>query len=464
MKQCRQSSGSRWTNRERSRPLHLLVASGEGEVFEHPTLQILPVRDAERLPVELGHPDPFSVSPTGTRLVVLHGCRPIGWDPAGQCRVRVEEVERNGRPQQVWAVGAVLPPGWLCLRLATTEHDPNSQASSPLTCCEVGGSEGEVHVAASSLRPLSHPDAPAYDTPDLPARVQRRLAASPGNRVLRRLAHCALEYSCRMAQNFFYRRGEVFLWVAGGCEAGCRGCVGLCRPRDGVSTRERLHATARVEDLVELAAEHVRDVPHGTVTFGLGAVDDPHLAYKRIERAILVLRTRTTAGGLNLDVQGGSPSFIGQLFTTGLGSVRIGLNSAVRERYERCYGGVGATFEKLRSCLGVARGKGARVFLGLEVLPGLSDRPSEIEALLRLIEEFRLDGVQLRTPAGRPDEGAGFPDAVEPALGIGELLRQLRRSAPLLWLGTGDLPARVEAAAAGHPSRRGPSHRRNRSP
>ena len=137
------------------------------------------------------------------------------------------------------------------------------------------------------------------------------------------------------------------------------------------------------------------------------------------------------------------------MFTAGISSVRIGLNSAVREHYEQCYGSTGATFENLRGTLGVARGKGRRIFLGLEVVPGLSDKPSELEALLRLIAEFDVEGVQLRTRSGPQEVSSAAVFGERAALGVGELVRQLRSRAPGLWLGTGDLPSPSTGVEAG---------------
>lgn len=439
----------------RQQPPRLLLASGEGEFFEHPTLEVPPALDTERLPLELGGPELFRVSPSGTRLMPLVGCRPVGWDPVHQRRVRVEAVERNARSLEVWAAGASLPPDWLCLRAPSTEPPPGAPAHPQPGYCEVGGCEGEVLVAASNLYPASRPDAPTFDTPDLPSRVQRRLAGSPGNRVLRRLAHCALEYSCRLAQNFFYKRGTTFLPVSGACDIECRGCASLGTSHESAAAQGRQHGTARVEDLLGVAGDHLREVPDGAVTFGMGAGGDPRLALERIERTILVLRTRTSAGWLNVDTQAGLPSSVGRLFTAGLTSVLVGLNSALRERYEDRYRCVGATFDNLRGCLGVARGKGGRIFLGLEVLPGFSDQPSELEALVGLISEFRVDGVQLRSLVGDPQGLCGISLAEEAALGIGEFLRQLRTRVPGLWLGTADLPAPAVTAAAGSPTQPG---------
>ncbi len=435
---------------KRRAPLRLLLASEQGEFFEHPNLEPLPPRAGERLPAELGGPDLFKASPSGSERVALHGYRPVGWDPERQCRVQLTTIERKGQEREVWAVGAALPPDWLCLRVPSGGAEPGHPDTHLSAFCEVASREGAFLVAASNLLPLSWGDAPAYDTPDLLSCVQRRLAATPGNRVLRRLAHCALEQACRMAQNFFYRRGEVFLPVLGGCAAGRRRCSAFHRPQNGGSVNDSSNATSRVEDLVDVGAEHLRQVRGGTVTFGLGAGGDQHLLYERIKRSILMLRAHAPDARLNLDTQAGLPSSIGRLFTAGLSSVRIGLNSAVRDHYERCYGSSGATFENLRGTLGVASGKGARIFLGLEVIPGFSDRPSELEALLGLIAEFGVEGIQLRTQSG-PQEGPSVAVFGEQAaLGIGELVQQLRSRAPGLWLGTGDLPAPATSAASEH--------------
>ena len=421
-------------------PAQLLVATEEGEIYDHPVLEVLPARPGDAPPAGSGEDGLFRPLPWGSRVVMLPGRRPVGWDPRQRRRVEIDTLEIHGEQRRVFAAAAVLAPAWLRLRcpvFARTAEAPQL----PQWAYADAGWRGEGVVAATiRIDPHTHWDPRAYNTPDLKGRVERRLAAAPANRVLRQLARCALEYSCTTAQNIFYQRHEGALPVSAACNAECLGCLSYRPPGEAPSSHERVPSTARVEDLVEVALEHLRAVPDAIVSFGQGCEGEPLLAGERIERAIIAIRSRTRGGTLHLNSNASLPAAVGKLFTAGLDSIRVSLNSAVGEHYARYYKPSGYSFEDVRAALGVARGKGGFVSLNVLVHPGFSDRPSEIDALTRLVNEFRVDLVQLRNLAIDPDDYLGlYPEPEEP-LGMGELLGRLRTGCPTARIGNFNLP------------------------
>ncbi len=121
-------------------------------------------------------------------------------------------------------------------------------------------------------------------------------------------------------------------------------------------------------------------------------------------------------------------------FDAGLDSVRVSLNSAVKDLYEAYYCPVKYSWEDVEASLALCRRRGAYLSLNLLTLPGVTDRAGEVEALLALVRRHRVDQVQVRSLCIDPlqyldvarDRGAGGAP-----LGIREMLRVLRRGAPV---------------------------------
>ncbi len=371
---------------------------------------------------------------------MLPGRRPIGWDPNGRSLTEVDSIDVDGKRRRVWAVAAVMLPDWLRLRRPACTLEAGAPPLAPEAYTEAGWMGDGIVVAAVRLGPRGPRAVREQHASDAAGRVRRRVASTLGNRLLQHLARCALELSCGLAWNVFFGCGEAFLPVSVSCDANCWGCVSIRPGRGGSTPAARARAVARVKDLVDVALEHLRTDPASTVTFGLGRNGDLELACERIERSILAIRSRSQAGMLNLDTQVLDPAWIARLCNAGLDAIRISLNSAVAGHFERWYGSGRGGFEELRGVLGVARGKGTHLSLSLLTQPGFSDRPSEVEALLRLIDEFGIERLQLRNLPADPDAYlALFPSPEAPA-GMGALLRRLKRDAPNLWIGTLEAP------------------------
>jgi pyruvate-formate lyase-activating enzyme len=371
---------------------------------------------------------------------MLPGRRPVGWDPQSRRRVEIDALEIDGAPRRVFAVGAVLAPAWLRLRLPAFARTAEAPELPQWAYADAGWLDGGVAAATVRIDPRTHWDPRLYSTPDLRGKVERRLAAAPGNRVLRQLARCALEYHCVTAQNVFYGRGEGALPVSAACNAECLGCLSFRPPGGAPSSHERVAATARTEDLVEVALEHLRLAPGGIVSFGQGCEGEPLLAGERIERAIVAIRARKPHGTLHLNTNASLPAMVGRLFVAGLDSIRVSLNSAVGAHYGRYYKPAGYSLDEVRASIAVARGKDGFVALNFLVHPGLSDRPSEIDALIRLVNEFRVDLLELRNLCIDPDLYLALYPGPEAPLGMGEFLRRLRAGAPRVRLGNFNLP------------------------
>ncbi|HZA14942.1 MAG TPA: radical SAM protein, partial [Myxococcaceae bacterium] len=119
-------------------------------------------------------------------------------------------------------------------------------------------------------------------------------------------------------------------------------------------------------------------------------------------------------------------------------SIRVSLNSAVKDLYEAYYQPHRYQFEDVEASMALSRRRGAYLALNLLLFPGVSDRQGEVEALIRLIHRHRVDQLQTRSLCIDPlqylevacGRGAGgLP------IGVRRMLREIKRAAPWLVIG-----------------------------
>jgi molybdenum cofactor biosynthesis enzyme MoaA len=124
------------------------------------------------------------------------------------------------------------------------------------------------------------------------------------------------------------------------------------------------------------------------------------------------------------------------MVAAGMDSIRVSMNSPQKSTYLAYYQPRGYAFEDVLSSLRAAKDGGLHLAINLLVMPGVTDAPQEVEALLALIEKYGVDQVQMRNLNIDPQlylETVGM--AGEEAIGIGELLDLLAVEFPALEIG-----------------------------
>ena len=149
--------------------------------------------------VELRESDVITL-PEGATLMRLPGGIPVGADASSG------EFEQAGPGA---AIAAILPQGYTSTLIPAYVSKPNAP-TLPLFGYSAAAFDGDqIVVAAMRTDERDTWDPCHYNLPELPALVEAACGAHPGNRILRQLARCALEYQCYTAQNLFYRRWEA---------------------------------------------------------------------------------------------------------------------------------------------------------------------------------------------------------------------------------------------------------------
>ncbi|UCF31642.1 MAG: radical SAM protein [bacterium] len=377
----------------------MVMADIDGNVFEHPELRMLGATGRHHRAPRSGE---IIDMPRGTDLYILPGRRPVGLNPA----TASPEVLHAFDGQPVFAVSAFLPPAFTSHLWTAFLRDSNAPALPLYAYTTVGWDQGREQFVTTAVRVDPDPrqdldNYPDDGTEDVNAR--QAVAEHPDNRLIEHLAHCCMNYRCPAARNLFLGRYEAPLPTSRACNSRCVGCISLQEDPCIRATQDRITFRPTVEEIVEVALPHLDNVPGAVVSFGQGCEGEPLTEGKLLEGAISAIRKLTDRGTINLNTNGSRPEVMRRLFSVGLDSARISLNSAREDLYNRYFLPVDYTFKDVIRSMIIGSEMGKFVSINYFVFPGLTDEKDEIRALDRLIEEAGLDMIQWRNLNIDPD-------------------------------------------------------------
>ncbi|MCL6639475.1 MAG: radical SAM protein [Firmicutes bacterium] len=406
---------------------HLLYADPEGSLFEHPSLAAAG-RTGDYI-VDLEDNDLVEL-PAGASLVMVPGRPPLGLDRKGRFAVLEHapasappgrlpprrgregrfretggagEKGRGSAPAPVYAVGALLPQGYTRTLLPACRREKDGPPLPLFGYTAVAARGGKIYAAARRTEDPGPWDPVHYNTEQLPQLVRRKLRAHPGNRIVRQLARCAVDYRCFTAQNIFYGRREGGIPVSPSCNAACLGCISLQPSGCCPAPQARIGFCPEAREVAELAVPHLSGEDGAIVSFGQGCEGEPALAAGTVAGAIGLIRAATGRGTVNMNTNGGHTAGVSKIVAAGLDSVRVSLISARPEVYAAYYRPRGYGLDDVRRTIRLCAGAGVHTSLNLLVMPGLTDRAEEAAALVSLIREDGVHMVQLRNLNIDPD-------------------------------------------------------------
>ncbi|KAF0196362.1 MAG: Radical SAM domain-containing protein [Bacillota bacterium] len=367
----------------------------------------------------------FIPMPKGSSLVVLPGRAPVALDDQGN----IVLYPRSGAQ----TVAALLPQGYLRTLLPAYKR---VQEVLPLFgYASVAWREGQFWVAASAVADtadLYRWDPALFNTYNLESLVEERKNEFAGNRVLAQLAHCSLEYGCFTAQNIIYRRFEAGLPLSPVCNANCVGCISLQPSECCPSPQNRIDFLPTVEEVATLAVKHLTG-GGDMVSFGQGCEGEPLVQGELAAEIIGTVRSSTKQGRINANTNAGNFAGVKAVVDAGIDSLRVSLNTPRQEGYNTYYRQQGYSFADVVRSVKYAREQGVFVSINLLVLPGVSDREEEVEALLKFIEETNVNQVQFRNLNIDPDVYLNLmPKAQGEILGMLTLVEAVRKAGVLV--------------------------------
>jgi len=353
--------------------------------------------------------------PDGTDLVALQARDAIGLDRAGRPRPL-----GGGR----LAVGAILPLGYLRTGLPAYAEDPGAAPLAPRAYTAVGAdANGELVVSGAVIEPAARADAA-----DLQTKLNAALREHPSNRLVKQLARCAKEYRCRAAANAFFRAQDCALPVAAASNERPPGFVALRDEGDASPTEPAaFHPTAA--EIADVAVAHL-DGGGRLVAFGRACEGEPLLDTRLVEAAIGAIRKRTARGTVHLETNGSLPLALRRSCDAGLDSVTFRIGSARSETYDALHRPDGYRFTDVRASIAEAISRKVAVAVALLMLPGLTDREVELDAIVALAGELpNGSALLLRGLAADPQRVLRLLRATDAPLGMERALERLRADA-----------------------------------
>lgn len=358
----------------------------------------------------------------------LPGRKALGWKGA---------VSGSPRPVDgAFVLACSLPSGYIRTLLPAYQREPGAPHLPLFGYAAVVFRKGKLFAAALQTddNPRWEPD--QYHRPDLERKINKRLKASPENRVLRQLKICALEYGCYNAQNVFYNRWEGAVPVSPACNAVCRGCISLQPDDMPASPQQRFDFVPSLEEIVEVGLSHLNGSPEAIYSFGQGCEGEPLLRADLIARSIKAMRAQTDQGCIHLNTNGSRPAGLKMVIAAGLDSIRVSLNSVLEEQYTAYYQPRNYTFADVTEGVRMAAQNGLQVCLNYLFMPGWNDAEEEVEALVRFVHEQGVNMIQMRNLNIDPDLYAEWVQRPGgKVLGVPAMLARLRQDCPGLVIG-----------------------------
>lgn len=401
---------------------YLLYSDGNGNIYEDLSLYAIGRTGWDALPVD---EEDWIELPNGGSLYELPGRQGIGIDVVtGDMRLC----------DKGWAVAAFIPPAHTGLYLAAYETQEDAP-TLPLFCYTAAGwYDNKFYVTAVRIERDIRQEAAGYDEASIQEGVAQALKAYPHNRLVAHLGNtCALTYHCPAARNFFLGRWECPIPASPACNANCVGCISFQPEEETIgSSHDRLTFKPTAAEIVEYTVPHLETAPYPIVSFGQGCEGEPLLMGPVLKEAILEIRKHTSKGSININTNGSRPDTVAQLVEAGLNSIRVSMNSARKDIYEKYYLPNNYSFEDIVESLRVVRRSGGWASINYFVFPGMTDSVAEYEALRELIRTTDLNMIQWRNFNIDPDWYLGRMGIAETgdSLGIKQLMELIQEEFP----------------------------------
>ena len=409
----------------------LVFADEDGNIYDHPELEML-VRRGDRL--EPPRPDELIPLPPESELFLLPGRDALGFDPdSGE----IERLEER-------AVAAFACPGHTLSATAAYAANPGAPVLPLFAYGAVGFSGDRFYVAATRVDEDRRQVFTGISRDRIVKGAKALRAKYPKNRLVEHLSGCALTSCCPAARNLALGRFEAPLPTSRVCNARCVGCLSLQDPDSGFpSTQNRIAFRPTAQEIVEIMAEHGRREKRPVFSFGQGCEGEPLTEAKVICEAVSRFRRDGGQGTVNINTNASLPDAVEAFAAAGGSSIRVSMSSADPALYAAYYRPNGYDFAAVRESIARAKAGGLFVSLNFLFFPGVSDTEAELAALSALIDEHKVDFVQLRNLNLDPElymrvateSGALADQARVAAMGLKNFRKRLKKACPWLRFG-----------------------------
>jgi hypothetical protein len=343
----------------------------------------------------------------GSEHVALEEAIPI---PPGTRLVPLErEAEAFGRDGRMRGLGrgrtalaAVLPAG--CTRLLFPSY-AEERGDAPLALLPytavASAPGGDLVVAATRhgsvvVAATRHGSVvPSVEAREGGTAIQDALRSRPGNDLVRQLVRCSREHECLAARAA----------LAGGAELPVPiGALSAEQPLLPIALRSGYPGAPAEQAALHPIADEILQLATPQVTriaFGRACDGDPLLALRPMEEAVSLVHARHPNVEIHVETTGCSTTALRRLIDAGVNSVTIRFASALPDTYRALHGPVAHEWSDVRASIALAAER-ARLTLALLLLPGVSDRPAESDAIVGLVGDLPGGALELRDLGADP--------------------------------------------------------------
>ena len=402
----------------------LVVSNKGGEIFDCPEFAMLGIAgETSELPKH------FVPLPEGSSLFTLPGRVPIGFD---ENKKKIVELPKYFG-EEIQAVAAFVAPAYTQLLRPVFKSKKNAPVL-PLYCyTAIGWKDDKFWVPAVRIDSSQRQDCNQFDEEKVKSGAQNLLKKYPENRLVQHLMNnCCLRYSCPAARNFALGRWEMPLPTSRACNSHCLGCISFQSGDHICAAQERITFRPSAQEISEIVIPHFENAEFPIASFGQGCEGEPLTEITVLEKSISLIRNSSKKGTINLNTNASYPDRIEKLISVGLDSIRISLNSARKEFYNKYFRPSDYSFDDVKKSIKIARKNGVWVSLNYFVFPGFTDQKAEYEALRELLKEFEINMIQWRNLNIDPEwyvKNMGI-DLSAPRIGIFELITKIKDEFP----------------------------------
>ena len=416
---------------------HLVMADERGNIYDDPDLLMVCRRGAQW---GLPRPDELIPLPEESEFFLLPGRKAVGLDPE-------TGLITPSEGEAPLAVAAFAAPGYTISAHPAYESDANAPLLPLFAYGAVGYARGRFYICARRVDTEPRQIFSNVGRGRIEQGARGLLRDYPKNRLIRHIMdNCVARYDCPAARNFALGRYEAPLPSSRSCNASCIGCISAQEKDSPIQSTPqcRLAFTPSPEELAEVMRVHSgRETRTPIYSFGQGCEGDPLMNPDLLVESVRQFRAGDGPGTVNCNTNASRTDAVIRLAEAGLTSMRVSLNSARPELYNRYYRPSGYTFDDVRASIREARSRGVWVSLNLLVFPGVTDTEEELDALAHLVGENGVSMIQWRNLNIDPEwyfklmSGSEGQEKLElsPSMGLTSFMKRLKKLCPWLRYG-----------------------------
>ena len=414
---------------KRTKFVTAVVSNKAGEIFDLDGYAAVGMAGSSLVPLTLNNTIQI---PFGGELMLMPDRKPLVYSIKNH---RIESLLENPYTpgESIFPVAAFNSPGYVISFVSAFKENKNAGFLPLFSYGAVGWHNDKFRTAVIRVDREKRQDLRLMKPEDVVAGIRIIQEEMPGNRLVKHLEKCAMEYGCPAAKNFFLRRYEAPLPTSRHCNAHCLGCLSLQKNSAIPHSQDRIDFKPSSKEIAGIALCHINRVKQSVVSFGQGCEGDPLLAADVIEPAIKEIRSKTRQGTINMNTNGSKPDILKKLIAAGLDSIRISLNSVRKNCYDVYFRPSGYAFVDVIKSIELALKKKKFVSINYLNCPGFTDTPEEVKALINFINRYPVNMIQWRNLNFDPLRYWKVMSAVtEPGTPVGmhRVVRQVKESFP----------------------------------